>query len=157
MKGIRKPLDAGRLAENDPHDIETHTVPVEAGAAGVVAGGTFEEAFLVGVHGALGWFHIAARSGFDLDDCQIGSIPADQVEVGTAEGRAIISRHDHYSRGAQEAVREILGLASRGQTPGPESPASQVSHPVGQLVCPRDHLITSNSNSITFPRTTKQR
>src|SRR5437879_171319 len=85
------------------------------------------------------------------------AIPPDQVDLIGARRPPLVSPDDHHSPPLQKALRQVLGAPPGSLVRGPELLPPAIADPIGQLVQPGHHLITSNSNSITFPRTTKHR
>src|SRR5262245_49591202 len=98
-----------------------------------------------------------AGPGLHFHERQPFSIPPDQIDLAGAGGGPVVSGDDDHPALLQKAVGQILGAPPRSELGRPEPSPAPVARLIGPLVQPPDHLITSNSNSITFPRTTKQR
>jgi hypothetical protein len=137
----------GRLGQKNADDIEAHFIPLDAYAPGVVAAGVGQVTLLFRIHRPIRTAEIRRRACLDLHEYERVAMPGHQVDFAAARIGAVPPRHDRTAVAPQVPVGEIFSDAAVviGQTPAPQS----VSCPIEQT----DHLSTSNSNSITFPRT----
>ena len=120
MEGVAEPLDpAGR--QDHRHHIETHLLPLHAGAPGVVAGGAGEMELLVGVDGALRFAEFRAVARFHLHEDQLLAVPDHQVDLAAAGRGAIIAGNYRAAAAPEIAMREVFSqapvVASEGTAP----------------------------------------
>ena len=105
------PFDSRRLGEHDAHDIESRLVPVDAGAAGVIARGILQPRPLFRVHRTLRRTEFVGGARLDLHKGEHRAVPHNQVKFARAGARAVIARHHGAPVPAQVAVRQVFSHA----------------------------------------------
>ena len=78
------------------------------GAAQVFADHFAEVVALLAVHSSLGGFHLAGGSGFDLDETQYVSVPADEINFAVMPGRAEVPGYHNVPATAKIEIGVFL-------------------------------------------------
>src|SRR5215467_11601764 len=69
-KRVLNPLDLGRAAQHDTHNVKSHLIPIHPRVARVISGRVAQEALLIEVDGALRRSELGGGPCFDLDKYQ---------------------------------------------------------------------------------------
>lgn len=150
MEGIAQPGDLRRLAEHDADDVESRARPLDVGPSGVIASSVPQRVALLPIHGGLRISELRRRARFHFDEHESILVPDHQIDLASSGSRAVVARHDSASVGTQVTMREIFAQASMIGAQG--APPDGIAGAVQQRK--QVHFKTSNSNVITFPRTT---
>ena len=111
-------------------------------------GGALHSPPLLRIYRRLGPAELVGRPRLDFDEGEFAPIPHHEVDFAAPGERTIVARHYGAAAGAQEAVRKVFADATVILR------IAAAAYAIGGAVEQADHFSTSNSNSMTLPRTT---
>lgn len=146
--------------KDDGDEVEAGALFWDLPAFEEVAGGFGDALAFDFVHGA---FRVAVggvAAAFDLDEDEGFALPGDEVDFAAETGADPVAFNHGEAFGLEEAMGEVFGPAAQGGGFFPLAQAGPVAELVAdgvQIADQSAYFTTSNSNSITLPRTTKHR
>jgi hypothetical protein len=150
--------DGRRMAQDDGDGVETHPVPLDAGAGDVAAGGARDVFLLFEIDGAIRVAGLGGGARLHLDKYQ--QIAAARHNVHFRIGSRTVVSGDHGKTGlAQIAMRQVFpALAERGLR-SQDVALAELPRPVAELpnelAWPDAPVLSASScHSMTLPRTT---